>query len=88
MKITQEVFDCAYWFVLPDFADDCERIVRVAKERLGLTIQLKQADEIWREYSDSACASWLCIHNDDEIVGAIDEYVDSRLTLMTSSSHE
>jgi hypothetical protein len=86
--MTQEEFDAA--FCSDDnvrYPDDCRRIQRVAKERLGVDITLAQAQTIWEDHSDSYCAGWLGLERhastlaeEYEIVGAIEHFVTGRRT--------
>jgi hypothetical protein len=57
------------------FPFDCQRIQRVAKERHGIDISIREADEIWRSYSDEKyAAGFIGIASDDHISEALHWY--------------
>lgn len=56
--------------------EDCERISRVAQERLGLRVTRTEAAMLWQEWSDSMAAQWLFVDDDDEIERAIVWFVE------------
>ena len=47
------------------FPEDVKRIVEVFKIK-GIKITLDEAHELWCEYSDRFCASWLILPKSDE----------------------
>lgn len=53
------------------YRDDVEFIVSVAETELGVTITEKQADILWREYSEWLCASWLTVGRNRGSVASI-----------------
>lgn len=77
MQLTQALFDAAFVSVEVEYLADCERVVRVGKERFGISMTLHQAEVIWDWRSDNACASWLMTdaYSDDEIADAIESFV-------------
>jgi len=79
MKITQELFNAAFNNGGVGYPQDCEQIANLAANRLGLNITPKQAEEIWGWWSGEACASWLFVGDDDEVVRAITAFVEYRL---------
>lgn len=46
------------------YLDDCKRIQRVLNEQ-GLDVSLEEAHYLWAQFSDSYCAGWLSIGEDD-----------------------
>lgn len=79
MKITQELFNAAFNNGSVSSPLDCEQIANLAANRLGLDITSKQAEEIWEWWSGRACAGWLYVNDDDEVVRAITAFVEYRL---------
>lgn len=53
------IYKSIYW------AEDVRRIVEVMKKR-DIEITPKEAEKIWDLYSDSYCAQWLGLPDDDE----------------------
>ena len=78
MKITQSLFDAAFNNSEVRWPDDCDRICRVAAG-MGISMTPSQANDVWELWSDSKCAGWLIIHDDDEIQRAIRSFVRERL---------
>lgn len=50
-----------------EFPEDVERIKRILLER-GYRATCKQCEELWEAYSDSMCAGWMYLDEDDEDV--------------------
>lgn len=44
---------------------DCERIQRVLADS-GYAATLKECHELWRRYSESVSAGWMCMAYDDD----------------------
>lgn len=53
-----------HWFAFPE---DVERIVQVCRDR-GFEIDPTTAEQAWLQYSDSMCAGWLTLPDDDNHV--------------------
>lgn len=51
----------------PEYIDDTIRIVKVSLNH-GINLTLKQAEEVWILYSESMCAGWMGLPEDDEIL--------------------
>lgn len=85
MKIDQVTFEYAFSAGKVERPSDCERIVRVAARRLGITMTLRQAEEVWEAWSSAACAGWLILQDEDEIVRAIESFVKNRIRQATDS---
>lgn len=49
---------------------DCERIVKATRNE-GYELTLKQAEEMWENFSEAYCASWLILPESDEKLSAI-----------------
>ena len=83
MQLTQALFDAAFVSVEAEYLADCKRVVRVGKERFGISMTLQQAMTIWDWRSNTACAGWLMTdaYSDDEIADAIEVFVSRRLEL-------
>jgi hypothetical protein len=47
------------------YITDCERIVKVARVE-GYELTLKQAEELWENFSEGYCAGWLRLPDTDE----------------------
>lgn len=45
--------------------EDVKVIIRAFREE-GLYCSAQQAHWMWQEYSDSMCAGWMTVHEDDE----------------------
>lgn len=59
---------------------DCERIVRVALNRLSLDLSVVEAKVIWSEHSDTLCAGWLYLPEKDSLLAqTIEAWVAGRL---------
>lgn len=54
--------------------DDCERIRQVGI-RMGIDMDLRQAQTVWQEYSEACCAGWLSLGVDAGIKEAIKKFV-------------
>ena len=50
-----------------EWPEDVERIKRILLER-GYRATCKQCEELWDAYSDSMCAGWMNLGDDDEDV--------------------
>ena len=48
-----------------DYPKDCIRVAKVALDN-GYYITPTEAQVLWGEYSDSRCAGWIMMPNDDE----------------------
>lgn len=59
---------------------DCDRVVRVALDRLGLSVERSEAQMVWREWSETSAAQWLHMDDgedgDDEIERALWNFVN------------
>lgn len=49
----------------PEYIDDTKRIVKISFDN-GIILSLKEAEEIWEEYSDSMAAGWMNLPEDDK----------------------
>lgn len=47
------------------YPDDCIRIV-IQMNQLGYDCTLREAQELWEDYSDSCCAEWLILPTSNE----------------------
>jgi hypothetical protein len=52
-----------YYF---EFESDVKRIVRIFAER-GYEISATDAENAWEQFSDSMCAGWMMLGEDDEV---------------------
>ena len=50
-----------------DYPEDCQRIQRVLRDRLGVEATLKECEELWHMYSDDMCAGWMMTRSDDNV---------------------
>jgi hypothetical protein len=48
--------------------EDCSRIKKIIKVKLGLDVSISEAYKFWSWRSEQYEASWLSIHSDEEIV--------------------
>jgi MinD superfamily P-loop ATPase len=80
-SITQADFDAALNadYVTPAYRHDCERIQRVAREHLGITMSLSNAERIWRAHSSMWYTNWTWVESDNEIIAAIYRFVKGRV---------
>ena len=60
-----------------DYADDCERICEIAQRKLDLELTQAQAQVVWQWHSETVCAGWLFVRDEDEVVGAIESFMAS-----------
>lgn len=58
-----------------NYVNDCKRIQELAIS-YGYEISLKEAEDLWEEYSGSQCASWLIPYDPKEVKKAIEDYYD------------
>lgn len=62
------------------WVQECDRIVRIARDRLGISVQHSEAQMVWREWSETSAAQWLHVHEgeegDDEIERALWHFVN------------
>lgn len=81
MNINQEVFNAALGCVSTPHGADCDRIISVGRNAMGIVMTPMQAQTIWQWWSDQMCASWLAAdaYTQDEIVAAIESFVRARL---------
>lgn len=49
-----------------EYTNDIDRIVKIFADR-GYQISHEDAVRAWEEFSDSMCASWMCLGEDDEV---------------------
>ncbi len=49
-----------------EYTNDIDRIVKIFAER-GYEISHEDAVRAWEEFSESYCASWMGLGNDDEV---------------------
>jgi len=49
-----------------EYTSDIERIVKIFADR-GYEISHQDAVRAWESYSDSMCAGWMNLGNDDEV---------------------
>jgi hypothetical protein len=49
-----------------EYTSDIERIVKIFADR-GYEISYKDAVHAWEEFSDSMCAGWMCLGEDNEV---------------------
>ena len=49
------------------YKSDVERIVKIFSDR-GYEISVADAENAWQRYSDSMCAGWMDLDNEDEFV--------------------
>lgn len=49
-----------------EYTNDISRIVEIFAQR-GYEISHSDAVRAWEEYSDSMCAGWMCLGEDDEV---------------------
>lgn len=49
-----------------EWLDDCLRIQRIINIYSKYMVSLATAEWIWQQYSDSKCAGWLSLPDDDE----------------------
>jgi hypothetical protein len=48
----------------PEWVDDTKR-VRRAIENIGYDVSLAEAERVWEGYSESMCAGWMRLPDDD-----------------------
>ena len=59
----------------PSYGSDIWRVFRIGVEKCGFLWTVKEAHDFWEGYSDSQCAQWLIVpNNDDELVRELLEY--------------
>lgn len=49
-----------------EYQSDIDRIVKIFADR-GYEISHTDAVHAWEEFSDSMCAGWMCLGDDDEV---------------------
>jgi hypothetical protein len=49
-----------------EYTNDIDRIVKIFADR-GYEISHSDAIRAWEEFSDSLCAGWMCLGEDDEV---------------------
>jgi hypothetical protein len=49
-----------------EYKNDIDRIVKIFADR-GYEISHSDAVRAWEEFSDSMCAGWMCLGEDDEV---------------------
>lgn len=49
-----------------EYSGDIERIVKIFADR-GYEISHTDAVRAWEQFSDSMCAGWMCLGEDDEV---------------------
>ena len=57
-----------------EYPEDCVRIQTLARS-LGYNITMDQASDIWEKHSDTFCAGWLCLGDDEEVTYFIQPYL-------------
>ena len=55
--------------------DDVDRIVKICAAN-GYFISETDAQHAWEEYSDSMCAGWLFLGNDDDVFNTVMQYCE------------
>lgn len=55
--------------------DDSIRIIGVVKESFGYELSFVEAIYFWEIFSNSRCAGWLYINNDQEIIDAFEYFI-------------
>jgi hypothetical protein len=50
-----------------EYVEDCKHIASIALKN-GYELSLRQAQDIWRDYSHSMAAGWLILGEDDEVI--------------------
>jgi hypothetical protein len=60
-----------------EYPEDCARIQTLART-LGFNITLDEASDIWEKHSETFCAGWLYLGNDDEVCYFIQPYLMER----------
>jgi hypothetical protein len=63
------------------FPEDVDRIISICKTK-GYDIDYKTAEIAWEKYSDSMCAGWLMLGDDDEeifnnLMSQLEEEIDN-----------
>jgi hypothetical protein len=56
-----------------NYQKDCSRMQTLSQER-GYDLSLEECYNIWKTYSDSLGAGWLCLSNSDDNVFSIIKY--------------
>ena len=83
MKITQEMVVSAlksirrYKF---DYHDDVIKIQEVIKEHLNITLSTEDVVDFWKWSSELFAASWLIIHDDEQILRTFVFFVKTNTT--------
>jgi hypothetical protein len=49
-----------------EYTNDIDRIVKIFADR-GYEISATDAVKAWEQFSDSMCAGWMCLGEDDEV---------------------
>lgn len=49
----------------PEYIEDTKRIVKIAFEH-GIILSLKEAEDLWLEYSDNMAAGWMSMDSDSD----------------------
>ncbi len=58
------------------YRSDCERIQAICAAR-DYDVSITDADALWSKFSDSLCAGWLGLPDDDEdVFGSIRSYLE------------
>ena len=68
----------------PRFLEDCLRICDVVKSTMGLDLSPLEANRIWQCYSDSQDAQWLSVNENGDIIAAVHQYVNQRISAIRS----
>ena len=65
--------------ILPksEYLEDAERIQKILAER-GYAANLQQCEQLWSRFSESMCASWMFLPEDDhEVFSDISTYISN-----------